>query len=281
MSDPIYKIIERLALIEGRVTPVSVKHGLNAQQKSVPQLPALFKPRSISPVLTAKHDPKNPMKGYMVGDSVQPARNPLEEAMQEVEEDMVSKVKANFADYLEKLEKQNHLDSHLVSKAKRDLEIGDDEEVDEQQYEYEPDISGDLAKNIENNPGTALGTGIGLGLLGMEEDATWDADVAPPSDPGDTEAAHSIEDHLAADAAAPAAPMSAVSESPVKTYPMEDGSCFECYGDQESGFEIRRDGRSLPTRFPRMDHADMAMRLFQKRHKAAQQNSNQDYIQEK
>ena len=242
MSDSIHKIIERLALIEGRVTPVSVQHGLTKQQRDVPQLPALFKPRSISPVLGSKTDPKNPFKGYMVGDSVQPARNPLEEAMQEVEEDMVSKVKANFADYLEKLEKQNHLDSHLVSKAKRDLEIGDDEEVDE---------------------------------------ATWDADVAPPSDPGDTEAAHSIEDHLAADAAAPAAPMSAVSESPVKTYPMEDGSCFECYGDQESGFEIRRAGRSLPTRVPRMDHADMAVRLFQKRHKAAQQNSNQDYIQEK
>ena len=247
MSDSIHKIIERLALIEGRVTPVSVQHGLNKQQRDVPQLPALFKPRSISPVLGSKTDPKNPFKGYMVGDSVQPARNPLEEAMQEVEEDMVSKVKANFADYLEKLEKDHHLDRHLVSKAKRDLEIGDDQEVDEQEV----------------------------------EEATWDADVAPPSDPGDTEAAHSIEDHLAADAAAPAAPMSAVSESPVKTYPMEDGSCFECYGDQESGFEIRRDGRSLPTRFPRMDHADMAMRLFQKRHKAAQQNSDQDYIQEK
>jgi len=240
MSDSIHKIIERLALIEGRVTPVSVKHGLNTQQKGVPQLPALFKPRSISPVLTAKHAPKNPMKGYMVGDSVEPARNPLEEAMQDVEEDMVSKVKANFADYLEKLEKQNHLDSHLVSKAKRDLEIGDDEEVDE---------------------------------------ATWDADTDPPSDPGDTEVAHSIEDRVASDVAAPSAP--AVNESPVKTYPMEDGSCFECYGDQESGFEIRRAGRSLPTRFSNMDHADMAVRLFQKRHKAAQQDSNQDYIQEK
>ena len=247
MSDPIHKIIERLALIEGRVTPVSVRTGLNAQQKGVPQLPALFKPRSISPVLTARHDPKNPMKGYMVGDSVQPAKNPLEEAMQEVEEDMVSKVKANFADYLEKLEKDHHLDRHLVSKAKRDLEIGDDQEVDEQDV----------------------------------EEADWDADTAPPSDPGDTEAAHSIEDHLAADAAAPAAPMSAMSESPVKTYPMEDGSCFECYGDQESGFEIRRGDRSLPTRFPNLDHADMAVRLFQKRHKAAQQDSDQDYIQEK
>ena len=242
MSDSIHKIIERLALIEGKTTPVTVKHGLNAQQKSVPQLPALFKPRSISPVLTAKHDPKNPFKGYMVGDSVQPARSPLEEAMQEVEEDMVSKVKQNFADYLEKLEKQNHLDRHLVSKAKRDLKIGDDQEVDE---------------------------------------ATWDADVVPPSDPGDTEAAHSIEDHLAAAAAAPAAPMSAVSESPVKTYPMEDGSYFECYSDQESGFEIRRAGRSLPTRFPDMSQADMAVKLFQKRHKAAQQTSHQDYIQEK
>ena len=229
MNDSIHKIIERLALIEGRVTPVSVKHGLNTQQKGVPQLPALFKPRSISPVLTAKTDPKNPMKGYMVGDSVQPARNPLEEAMQDVEEDMVSKVKANFADYLEKLEKQNHLDSHLVSKAKHDLEIGDDEEVDEEQV----------------------------------EEATSDLDTPPPSG-----------------AEFPSAP-AAVSESPVKTYPMEDGSYFECYGDQQSGFEIRRGDRSLPTRFSNMDHADMAVRLFQKRHKAAQQNSNQDYIQEK
>ena len=127
MTDPIYKIIERLALVEGKTTPVSVKHGLNKQQQGVPQLPALFKPNNISTTLTKKPYQKHPADGYMVGDSVEPRKPSLEEAMQEVEEDMVSRVKGQFADYLEKLEKENKLDSHLVSKAKHDLEIGDDQ----------------------------------------------------------------------------------------------------------------------------------------------------------
>jgi hypothetical protein len=240
MTDPIYGIIERLALIEGKTTPVSVRHGLNAQQKSAGQLPALFKPHNISPTLTKKPYQKNPLAGKLVGDSVEPRKPSLEEAMQEVEEDMVSRVKGQFADYLEKLEKENHLDSHLVNKAKHDLDIGDDGEVDE---------------------------------------ATWDADVAPIGDPADTEVAHGVEDHIAASVAAPAAPMAAVSESPVKTYTLEDGTCLECWGDDESGYEVRHGERSLPTRFPRIDHADMAVKLFQKRRQ--RQDLSQDYIEER
>jgi hypothetical protein len=243
MSDPIYGIIERLALIEGKTTPVTVRHGLNKQQQGVPQLPALFKPRNISPTLTKKPYQKHPADGYMVGDSAEPRKPSLDEAMQEVEEDMVSRVKGQFADYLEKLEKENKLDSHLVSKAKHDLKIGDDGEVD--------------------------------------ENATWDQDVQPIGDPADTEVAHGVEDHLAADVAAPAAPMSAVSESPAKTYTLEDGTCLECWGDDSKGYEVRHGGRSLPTKFPRIDHADMAVKLFQKRRQAAQQDQNQDYIEEK
>ena len=246
MSDPIYKIIERLALIEGKTTPVSVRHGLNAQQKSVPQLPALFRPTDISTTLTKKPYQKHPMDGYMVGDSTEPRKPSLEEAMQEVEEDMVSKVKQNFADYLEKLERQNHLDRHLVNKAKHDLEIGDDKEVDEDE---------------------------------VEENATWDQDVQPIGDPADTEVAHGVEDHIAAAVAAPAAPMSAVSESPARTYTLEDGTCLECWGDDESGYEVRHGERRLPTRFPRIDHADMAVKLFQKRRQ--KQDLSQDYIEER
>jgi len=35
----------------------------------------------------------------------------------------------------------------------------------------------------------------------------------------------------------------------------------------------------LPTRFPRLDHADMAVKLFQKRRQ--RQHSSQDYIEER
>ncbi|WP_353485192.1 hypothetical protein [Haliscomenobacter sp.] len=137
MSNSIANILKRLAVIEADVTPAKTKHGLNAQQKSVPQLPALFKPETVSPVLGSNKQSK-PFSKYMVGDDVEPTQTALAERMAEIDEDMLSKVKKDLTQYLDKLEKQNHLDSHLVSKAKRDLEIGDDEEVDEDPTEDEP-----------------------------------------------------------------------------------------------------------------------------------------------
>lgn len=238
MTDPIYKIIERLSLIEGKTTPVSVRHGLNKQQQGVPQLPALLKPKNISPTLSKKPYQAHPLDGYMVGETA------LAEAMQEVEEDMISRVKGQFADYLEKLEKEHHLDSHLVKKAKAELNIDDDPQTEEE----------------------------------MEEQATWDADVAPPDGAKGTETSNAIATQVANVVDQPTAPL---GESPVKIYTMEDGTCLECWGDDQKGYEVRLGDRKLPTRFPRIDHADMAVKLFQKRRQAAQQDQNQDYIEEK
>jgi len=236
MTDPIYRIIERLALIEGKTTPVSVRHGLNKQQQGVPQLPALFKPNNISPTLTKKPYQAHPLDGYMVGE------NALAEAMQEVEEDMINRVKGQFADYLEKLEKENHLDGRLVRKAKAELNIDDDPQTEDE----------------------------------VEENATWDQDVQPIGDPADTEVAHGLENDIATAVSQPTAPL---GESPARTYTLEDGTCLEAYGDDESGYEVRHGERRLPTRFPRIDHADMAVKLFQKRRQ--QQDQSQDYIEER
>ncbi len=238
MSDDIRSILERLALVEGKTVPVSPKGSMTKQQERVPQLPALFKPKDISPTLAKKPYQKHPMDGYMVGETA------LAEAMQEVEEDMISKVKGRFADYLETLEKKNKIDQHLIRKAKAELNIDDDPETE----------------------------GVD------EDDATWDSDVAPisgPSDAADTEVAHGVEDQLAAKVSQPAAP---VSESPVKTYTMEDGTCLECWGDDDRGYEIRHNGRSLPSKFNKVDHADMAVKIYQNRRRQA---LNQDYIEEK
>lgn len=239
MSNDIRDILQRLAVVEGQTTPVSVKGNLNKQQKSVPQLPALLKPKNISTTLTKKPYQAHPLDGYMVGE------NALAEAMQEVEEDMLSKVKGRFADYLETLEKKNKIDQHLIRKAKAELNIDDDPETESE---------------VE------------------EDDATWDSDVAPisgPSDFADTEVAHGAEDQLAARVSQPAAP---VSESPVKTYTMEDGTCLECWGDDDNGYEIRHGNRSLPNKFNTVDHADMAVKIYQNRRRKA---LNQDYIEEK
>lgn len=235
MSDPIYDIIKRLSLIEGKTTPVNVKHGLNKQQQGVPQLPALLKPKNISPTLSKKPYQAHPLDGYMVGE------NSLAEAMQEVEEDMISKVKQRFTDYLEQLEQENELDHKLVKKVKKELDIINDP-ADE-----------------------------------MEEQATWDADVAPPDGAKGTETSNAIATQVANVVDQPTAPL---GESPAKVYEMDDGTFLECWGNDDSGYEVRNGERSLPTRFPRIDHADMAVKLFQKRRQAAQQD-NQDYIEEK
>jgi len=83
---------------------------------------------------------------------------------------------------------------------------------------------------------------------------------------------------------------------PVESIAMEDGSEIEIHGDHNNGFEIRRHGRALPTRFPHLDHAKMAIDIFKNRRQPlaqlaqdTEQSSdvnltsqlNQDYIEEK
>ena len=226
-SADIRSILDRLATVEeGKLTPVNVKHGLNKQQKSVDQLPALFKPKDISPTLTKKPYQKHPMDGKLVGDSVEPTKSPLEEAMQEVEEDMLSKVKRTFVDYLERLEDNNKIDSHLVRKAKDELDIANDPDPENEEIEEDP--------------------------------TQQDFDIVPAQAP--------IENPT-------------LAEAPVKTYPMEDGSMLECYGDEAKGFEIRHGERKLPTRFRNVNDADMAVKIFQKRNRRPQ--GNQDYLEER
>ena len=223
MSNDIKSILDRLVAVEAKITPAMPRvPGLNSQQKAVGQLPALFKPKSASPVLGSKRDPQNPLRGKLVGDSVEPKAPSLAETMQEIEEDMLGKVKRQFVDYLERLEDKSKIDKDLVSKAKQELGMSDtDEDVAEDDFQ-------------------------------------------------DTEVAHDIDLTAATQALAP--------EQPVKTVAMEDGAMLEIYGDEGRGFEIRREGRSLPTRFQNIDHADMAVRLFQ--HRRKKQDLSQDYIDE-
>jgi hypothetical protein len=224
-----------LATVESKITPGNVKSGLNAQQKSVPQLPALFKPRNISSVLKSKTDPDHPMKGEFVGDSVEPRVASLAETMQSVEEDMLGKVKRDFVDYLERLEDRNKIDKDLVHKAKQELDIEDPtEEIEEE-----------------------------------------------PVDPMDSEVAHDVEDQVAVAVTAPEPPVVPEALVPVKSIAMEDGAVFEIHGNERDGFEIHHGGRSLPTRFPNIDHADMAVKIFQKRRQQQQSDLNQDYLEEK
>ena len=147
MSNDIRSILDRLATVEGRLSP--------AQQK-VPQLPALFKPKHIR-ALSSKTDPAHPMDGYMVGDSVEPKKTALEEAMAEIEEDMLSKVKKDLTKYLDKLEKKVRVDRALKDKAQDAVAKGDVEEIEELDYSAS---SGAAAQPTANQQAQAAGNAI-------------------------------------------------------------------------------------------------------------------------
>jgi prolyl-tRNA synthetase len=207
MTSDIRSILSRLTALESQTTPAAPKiKGLNPQQKSADQLPALFQPKKIT-ALGNKTDPAHPMKGMAVGAS----ESRLAEMMQNVEEDMLGKVKRDFVDYLERLEDKIKTDPDLKDKAKREIK-------------QELETAAETVDELESQP-----------------------------------SAHVI-------------------ERPVKSCTMEDGAVLEIYGDESRGFEIRNQGRILPTRFDRLDDADIAVKLFQKRRAA--RNTNQDYIDE-
>jgi hypothetical protein len=67
--------------------------------------------------------------------------------------------------------------------------------------------------------------------------------------------------------------------APVKTMTMEDGNVIEIHGNERDGFEIRREGRGMRSRFKNLDHAVMALEMYQARMK--KQNESQDYMEER
>lgn len=222
MSSDIRSILQRFRdLEESQTTPVTVKHGLNSQQKGVPQLPALFKPKHIR-ALGSKTDPEHPMKGMAVGAN----ESRLAEVMGEIEEDMLSKVKKDLTHYLDKLEKKVAVSRDLKDKA---LDAVHKRRAEEDQVEEDP--------------------------------TTQDPVEVPPQAPEQE----------------PTLPESA----PVAVYEMDDGSVLECWGDDDTGYEIRNNGRAMPSKFRSRDHANMAVELFRQRRKQQMANSDQDYIEEK
>ena len=139
MNDDIAKILDRLRMLESDLTPVSVKHGLNRQQKSVPQMPALFKMPKQGPVLGGDPNKKASPAGYMFGDDVEVGQMPLAETMAEIEEDMISKVKKDLTHYLDQLADKVKVDQDLKDKAVKDVEDDDPTDPDTQEEDQEVD----------------------------------------------------------------------------------------------------------------------------------------------
>ena len=204
----IYSIVERLRLVEADLSPTSTKKGLTHQQKSVPQLPALFKPKGIK-VLGTKKDPQHPMKGYAVGgdESVENSKAMLEADMAE---DVLEKVKKSFTDFIKQAEEK--IDKEVQEKKKEDTDLKSRDKKDRD-------------------------------LIVKEQPVAADPTVS----------------------------------APIKTLNTECGM-YEMHGNEAAGFEIRREGRCLPTRFKTLDEAEMAIEMFVARQRL--KDESQDYLDE-
>lgn len=156
----IYSIVERLAILEGRITPTNVKHGLNTQQKSVPQMPALFKPKTQK-ILGGNPNAKNPMSGYAVGgceEEVESDKEMAEDASMTwdgvspdtkefTSEDVLEKVKKSFTDFVKEIEKIQ--DSDIKDKKKEDSDLRAKDKTDRDLYPKQ------VAENDTNLPEAA------------------------------------------------------------------------------------------------------------------------------
>lgn len=230
MSNDIRDILSRLTALESKITPATVKKGLNPQQDSVPQLPALFKPKKIS-VLGSDTDPEHPARGYAVGsnESAEPAANKLAETMANIEEDMLSKVKRDLTTYLDRLEQKVKSDPDLMAKAVDDVE--------------------------DKNPAKP----------GKQDSHNTSDDVDEDATETDELARDAIDNQLESVA--------------VKTVECWPGKLFEIHGNEQQGFEVRHQGRSLPSRFKNIDDADMAIKLFKARRD--RNDPAADYVEER
>jgi hypothetical protein len=221
----IYSIVERFRVLE---------EGLDKNQRSVNQLGATFKPKTVA-VLTAKTDPKNPMAGKLVGsDESVESDEPMLEA--EMAEDVLEKVKNSFKDFIKNVENEIK-DSDIKEKKKEDTDL--------------------KSKNRKDRDLTVKATPVAEDPT-EQEPVTSIAPIVEPQAP--------VVNPTYAESAA------------VKTVTMEDGNMFEIHGNERDGFEIRREGRGMRSRFENLDHAVMALEMFQARRRKA--DESQDYLDE-
>jgi hypothetical protein len=100
MTNDMHSIIERLAILEGRIVPTDIKPITETKQKK----PALF----------------NNLKKT---EDVTPMVGGVEFAEDKMEEDILSKVKSSLADYLQSAEAELAQDRDLLAKKKQDLDL--------------------------------------------------------------------------------------------------------------------------------------------------------------
>jgi post-segregation antitoxin (ccd killing protein) len=264
-----------------------IKHlfeGLNAQQRSVPQLPAQARAKHIS-VLGAKTDPKHPFAGYMVG---------ADESAGEGRAGAVDEAEAIKQRLDPKCWKGKHIGTPKT-KVKGGVRVNNcvpNESVAEaERSELDtPAVQAALAKMAERHKGekwskeqlAALGQRIAArGQKTVKEDVTKEDIISKlKAKLGDYLSDISKEiksDPDLVDKLAAKAPGDQMGP-PVKTITTDDGHQIQIHGNEDDGFRISIKNKSAATKFKNLDEAVMACEMYCARRR--NQTENADYVNE-
>ena len=251
----IYSIVERLRVLE---------EGLDKNQRSVNQLGATFRPKTVA-VLTSPTDPKNPMAGKLVGgdESVEPEQAMLEADMAE---DVLAKVQKSFKDFIKQAEEQIK-DTDLKDKPQEDTDLKSRDKKDRglRAKDHPSRHLRDPEDDQEDLPSD---------LAYQRGESPYDA---PEPQTEESELGSALSGVIPAQQPAGEPGVSMKESAAVKTINNEYG-IMEIHGNERDGFEIRRAGRSMPSRFRNLDEAEMAIEMFAARRR--KQDESQDYLDE-
>ena len=273
MSRDIYQILE----------------SLDAAQKSVKQLPALFRPKDTSPQLSGPYPGKNATLGYLVGESekdVNPMRQAVTSRIMNRHPEWIMRYGVEalmqaIDDVTEGEEDWEEIGTSDVSAYVRQVyaqledRMGSREEMADREPFSEENInegitSEDVLDQVKKSFADYLNT--------VRDEVKKDSDLKDKKkgdddikakdgqdrdlvkkekvkedpteeDPVVQMPTHPVEDPTYAECAT------------IKTIALEDGRTCEIYGDEQQGFGIRHGGRSLKSRFRDLDQAQLAREM--------------------
>jgi hypothetical protein len=271
----IYKILEAFNRIES-----PIKESQNADQQRVKQLPALFNPKNISPVLG--QEPKDhPTKEYFVGgESINDDRESVEDA---VERAILHRIMMQHTGLLSKFGPE------AVMNAAREVAdfVGDVDEIGTSDVsgwvrQVERDLTSQEVKEESCNE-----CGYTMESCQCHEtvsESVTSEDVISKVTKKLGDYLKNIEDEIKSDPdLKDKAGMEVDNIGPaVKTITTHDGHEIKIHGNQDDGFRITIKNKPHPAKFDDLDHATMACEMYCN-HRQAQRavEDSADYLEEK
>jgi hypothetical protein len=261
---------------------------IDAAQKSVKQLPALFKPQQTSPQLSGPYPGKNATLGYLVGegdeqgwgsevgdsgadetpDGVSPDTKSFLESQDEasaVERAILHRIMMQHTSLL------GRYDPESVMAAVADVAdyVGDVDEIGSS------DVSGwvrQVERMLNENPPEAFGVGVN------EAKATEDVISTVKKKLGDYLSDLSKEIKSDSDLKDKVPQDIDTISSAVKTIVTDDGKEIKIHGNEDDGFRITIKNKPHSAKFESLDHAVMACEMYL--NKRRMRTQNEDYLEE-